>query len=306
MFSKHQAILIAATLPALAACASAPAPRELLDARHAYAVAANGKAADHNPTDLEAARQALLEAEQAFEAAPGADRTRDLAYLAAVKALTAELRGRTTASERARVAANEQFRFVAARKIDAKNAALASEVARTQSFGVALVAEQQRRSDAEKSREDTEKRLHEAMDRLASLAAVKEEQRGTIITISGSVLFATDKSDLLPTAADRLDDVADALTAQPERTVTIHGFTDSRGDPDYNRALSQRRAKAVYNYLVSRGVDSDQLSYVGRGSNDPVADNATAEGRANNRRVEIVIARPPAEPDVYRERHHED
>jgi outer membrane protein OmpA-like peptidoglycan-associated protein len=179
-------------------------------------------------------------------------------------------------------------------------------VARTQAVGVALIAEQYRRADAEGSRAAAEKRLHEAMDRLASLAAVEEQPRGTVITISGSVLFATDKSALLPTAADRLDDVADALAAQPERSVTIYGFTDSRGDPDYNQALSERRAKAVLNYLVSRGVDSDRLSYVGRGPNDPVADNATAEGRANNRRVEIVVARPPPEPDVHRERLHEE
>jgi outer membrane protein OmpA-like peptidoglycan-associated protein len=299
MFRTHQTIVIAATLSMLAACTPAVTPRELLEARHAYEVAAHGKAADHNPADLEVARQALNEAEQAFAEAPGAERTRDLAYLAAVKAVTAEVHGRTTASEKARAAADAQFRVAATRKIDAKNAALASEGARTQAVGVALIAEQHRRADAEKSRTDAEKRLHEAMDRLASLAAVKEEPRGTVITISGSVLFATDKSDLLPTAADRLDEVADALDAQPERLVTIHGFTDSRGDPAHNQALSERRAKAVYNYLVSRGVASEQLSYVGKGPNDPVADNATAEGRANNRRVEIVVARPPAEPDVY-------
>jgi outer membrane protein OmpA-like peptidoglycan-associated protein len=292
MFMKHHAIVIAAMSSTLAGCASTPPPQDLLDARRAYAVAATGMAAELNPADLEVARQALYKAEQAFEDAPSADATRDLAYLAAVKALTAEVRGRTMASEKARVAADEQFRVVASRKIDAKNAALAGETARTQATGLALIVEQQRRGEVEK-------RLHDAMDRLATLAAVREEPRGTVITISGSVLFATDKSELLPTASDRLDDVADALDEQPERSVTIYGFTDSRGDPAYNQALSERRAQAVRDYLVSRGVDSDRLELVGRGPNDPVADNATAEGRANNRRVEIVVARPPATSDVY-------
>jgi hypothetical protein len=87
MFSKHHAILIAATLSTQAACASTRTPRKLLDAG-----AANGNAAEHNP---------------------GADRTRDLAYLAGVKAVTAAVRGRTTASEKARLAAEEQLRVPA-------------------------------------------------------------------------------------------------------------------------------------------------------------------------------------------------
>jgi outer membrane protein OmpA-like peptidoglycan-associated protein len=294
MFTKAFAFLLAATLPVLAGCATTLPPRELQDARLAFSLASNGSAAQHNPADLEIARQALSRAEQAFAEAPDAESTKDYAYLAEVKSLTAEARGRLTASEKARASADAQFKVTAGNKLDAKNVALANETARSQATGQALVAEQQRRSDAEK-------RLRDTMDRLAALAAIKEEPRGTVITLSGSVLFATDKSDLLPSAAERLNEVADALNAQPERSVTILGFTDSTGDAAHNQGLSERRAQSVRDYLLSRNVAKDRLSAVGKGPSDPVADNGSAEGRANNRRVEIVVARPAnaVSSDVY-------
>jgi len=293
MHKRSFGIVLAALAPLWAGCASTMPPKELLDARDAYTQAANGAAAQNTPAELEVARQALSRAEQAYASAPDADATRDLAYIAQVRALIAESRGRLAGYDKVRVAADEQFKVTAANKIDSKNAALATEAARTRATGMALVAEQQRRADVEK-------RLRDTMDRLAALAAVKEEPRGTVITLSGSVLFASDRSELLPTAAERLNDVADVLMDQPERSVTILGFTDSRGAVEYNQGLSERRAQAVRDYLTSRGVAADRLSAVGKGPADPVADNGTAEGRANNRRVEIVLARPAKDSsDVY-------
>jgi len=301
MFTKNFGLMIATMLPLFAGCAAALPPKELLDARQAFAQASNGAAAQHNPADLEVARQHLSKAEQAFNGDPEGDATRDVAYVAEVKALTAEARGRFTANEKARAAADAQFKVAAGNKIDAKSVALANEAARTRATGVALqqtgaalIAEQERRAAAEK-------RLKETMDRLAALAAIKEEPRGTVITLSGSVLFATDKSDLLPTAAERLDQVADALKEQTDRQVTVLGFTDSRGVASHNQTLSESRAQSVRNYLISRGIPAEQISAVGKGPSDPVADNASAEGRANNRRVEIVLA--PAKGgsgDVYK------
>jgi len=289
-------------LPILAGCAAALPPKELLDARAAFTQASNGAAAANNPADLEVARQYMNRAEQAFIDDPEGDATRDSAYLAEVKSLTAESRGRLTANEKARADADAQFKVAAGNKIDAKSAALASETARLQSTGVALQLTGEALAKETARRAAAEKRLRETMDRLAALAAVKEEPRGTVITLSGSVLFATDKSDLLPTAAERLDEVATALKEQPDRHVTVFGFTDSRGVAAHNQTLSESRAQAVRNYLISRGVATEQLSAVGKGPADPVADNASAEGRANNRRVEIVVARPAnaASSDVYK------
>ena len=292
MSIKPVRILIAAAFCSMAGCAPALPPQELLDARQAFLQASNGAAARYSPGDLEAAREALGKAEQAYAESPDADSTRDLAYVAEVKSLTAEAKGHNTENERARDAADARYKALAASKLDAKNAALASDAARIQATGMALIAEQRRGSDLER-------RLHDAMSRLTALAMVKEEPRGTVITISGSVLFASDKSDLLPGAADRLNDVADALTAEPERSVTVFGFTDSTGDFTYNQSLSERRAESVRAYLISRGVSAQQLTAIGKGPAEPVADNGSAEGRANNRRVEIVIAPANKPTDIY-------
>jgi len=102
---------------------------------------------------------------------------------------------------------------------------------------------------------DSEKRTAEAMAALAALAAVKKEKRGLVVTLSGSVLFRSAKSTLLSSAKVKLDQVADS----------------------------------VRDYLVQRGYPADRIQARGKGEGSPIADNASAEGRANNRRVEIVI-----------------
>jgi outer membrane protein OmpA-like peptidoglycan-associated protein len=143
----------------------------------------------------------------------------------------------------------------------------------------------------QKARLDAENRAAVAQADLAKLAAVKEEARGLVITLSGSVLFASGKSALLPAAQNRLNQVADALMATKERKLTIEGHTDSQGSSSYNQVLSQQRADAVRSYLISRGYPSDLIQAQGIGEDRPVADNASAEGRANNRRVEIIVER---------------
>ena len=136
-----------------------------------------------------------------------------------------------------------------------------------------------------------EKKAADAQAALAKLAAVKEEARGLVITLSGSVLFASGKSALLPAAQDRLNQVADALLATKERKLVVEGHTDAQGSNSSNQVLSQKRADAVRSYLISRGYPGDLIQAQGIGEDRPIADNANAEGRANNRRVEIVVDR---------------
>lgn len=112
-----------------------------------------------------------------------------------------------------------------------------------------------------------------------------------VITLSGSVLFASNQATLLPEAQSRLAQVADVLLTTRERNLVIEGHTDSRGTDSYNLDLSQRRADAVRNYLVQRNYEADRIQAHGLGKGHPIADNASAEGRANNRRVEIIIER---------------
>jgi len=138
---------------------------------------------------------------------------------------------------------------------------------------------------------DSEKRTADALADLAALAAVKEEERGLVVTLSGGVLFRSGDSNLLSSAEVKLDQVATALLAVKARNIIIEGHTDSQGTDAYNQDLSQRRADAVRDYLVQRGYPADRIQTRGKGEGSPIADNASSEGRANNRRVEIVIER---------------
>jgi outer membrane protein OmpA-like peptidoglycan-associated protein len=148
----------------------------------------------------------------------------------------------------------------------------------------------QRRYQAEhNARLEADARAQEAISKLANVAAVKKEARGTIITLSGSVLFASGRSALLPTAREKLDQVAEALKTSQDHQITIQGYTDSRGSDQKNQDLSLKRAQAVRDYLTQRGVPPDKLKAEGMGSANPIDSNDTTEGRANNRRVEIVV-----------------
>lgn len=88
----------------------------------------------------------------------------------------------------------------------------------------------------------------------------------------------------------KLNDVATALTTgNPESTMTVEGHTDSQGQRQFNMELAQKRADAVREHLVSKGVAADRIKAVGVGPDKPIASTCNAEGRANNRRVEIVV-----------------
>lgn len=209
--------------------------------------------------------------------------------------LAAEQKARVDAGQKAQLDAEQTARLNAEQtarlNVEQKARLEAEQTARLNAEQTArLNAEQTARLNAEQTaRLDAEKRAANAEVDLAKLAAVKEEARGLVITLSGSVLFASNKSTLLPAAQNRLNQVAEALMATKERKLTVEGHTDSRGTSGYNQELSQQRADAVRSYIVSRGYPSDMIQAQGIGEDRPVADNTSAEGRANNRRVEIII-----------------
>jgi len=109
------------------------------------------------------------------------------------------------------------------------------------------------------------------------------------LNMPGNVTFRTDSSDLSPAFFDVLNSVAKVMKEFDKTVVEVAGHTDSTGSDAYNQGLSERRAAAVAQYLTSQGIDRQRLITVGMGESMPVADNATAEGRAANRRVEITM-----------------
>ncbi|MCQ2959284.1 MAG: OmpA family protein [Bacteroidales bacterium] len=104
-----------------------------------------------------------------------------------------------------------------------------------------------------------------------------------------NVFFDTDKSTLKPMSYNELDKLVEILTSNAKMKIEIGGHTDNVGSKTYNQKLSQERAEAVVNYLISKNISSDRLSFKGYGFDEPIATNDTPEGRAQNRRVEFKI-----------------
>lgn len=109
------------------------------------------------------------------------------------------------------------------------------------------------------------------------------------VTFDSGILFATNSSTLSDASKSALRNFAISVKANPDTYIKIVGHTDNTGKVDYNQILSEKRAKSVYDYLMMQGISSDRMSYEGKGIHQPVADNNTPEGRALNRRVEILI-----------------
>ncbi len=122
---------------------------------------------------------------------------------------------------------------------------------------------------------------------------VSEQPDGTLkVNVPSTVSFDTDSYQLKPELRPVLDAVARSLVEHPELRAHVVGHTDITGAASYNQTLSENRARSVVNYLSRQGVAPDRLSSEGRGATDPIADNSTAAGRAQNRRVEIYLYRP--------------
>lgn len=272
-----------AAVPLIVAGCASREPQELLDARVAYVRASTGPAENLAPADVHVAHEQLAQAEQSFQQSGDSQSTRDLAYAAQRKAELAEAQANVIAARQR--AADSRAQLEQLKDQSAKLTSAELGVARQQ-----LVTQQQALATSEQERAEAERRARRAAADLARIASVKQEPRGMVITLSGGVLFASAKYDLLPQAQAKLSEVADVLTKQdPDSRILVQGYTDSQGSASFNQDLSQHRAEAVRAYLVAHGIASDRVTAQGFGPGNPVADNASPEGRADNRRVEIVV-----------------
>ena len=272
--------LVAFTIATFAVgCGATRAPSQLVDARAAYQQATAHPAATMVSQNLLEARQSLDAAERAFKDGDK-DEAKNLAYVAHRKALAAQAKADTMrAVDTKKVALAEFQRF-------RETQAMAARQELERAKGALTIAQQEA---------DAQRQAREAAEaKVVQIEGIQAQQsdKGLILTLSGSVLFPSGKSELLPTAKERLSEVAKALK-EDKRSILVVGHTDSQGSNEMNDRLSESRANAVRIYLIGEGIEDQRIRSEGMGEAQPVAENTSPEGRANNRRVEIVLEKSP-------------
>lgn len=189
------------------------------------------------------------------------------------------------AAEQARASAEQA-------KLDADKMRAEAEAAREAALRDRQAAQQEAdaaRASASKAEQDKAALRAQLLQQLNTIMETRDSARGLIMNMA-DVLFDTGKATLKPTARERLAKVSGILLAYPTLRVQIEGNTDNVGGDEYNQNLSEKRAFGVRDYLVAQGVSGNSLTAVGYGKTRPVASNDTAQGRQQNRRVEMVMS----------------
>lgn len=298
-------------------------PLDLRQAQKAYELAVNAGAEDYASTQLLRARTALAQASgfttgkkakaavdysrrslalsaealqvtaRAKEAeAVEAEIARRTAEMDALTARAGEAEANAAAASVALEEANRAIEETQRSRTEAEAAVLAAqgELARIETERVALassVAALEAQSAAlEQEKADLSSRLQGA---LSQVADTQDSARGMIVSLP-DILFDLNEATLKNEAKVVIAKLAGILLILPELNLRVEGHTDSTGSADYNQTLSERRATSVRDFLAQQGIGGQRMVAVGYGLTRPVADNSTREGRAANRRVEIVIA----------------
>jgi outer membrane protein OmpA-like peptidoglycan-associated protein len=241
----------------------------------------------------------IKDADAAVRAAEQPELNKELAehrvYMADRKVDTAKALAETRFAEDQRVVltAQRDRARLDARTQEADAARGQAATARAEGAEQKAAADQARidASTAQLAAANSEQQATELQRQIDVLQA-KPTDRGLVLTL-GDVLFTTGKADLKLGATDNLNKLVAFLDKYPDRSIAIHGYTDSIGSEDYNQGLSERRAESVKSYLTGQGIGSSRITASGKGRSDPVADNDSAAGRQQNRRVEVIISNPP-------------
>ncbi len=215
-------------------------------------------------------RAARIQAEQNAQMAQDQTRQAQLAQQQAEQAQQqAQLRQQQEAAQRAQA-----------------EAAAAQAQARAQQ---AQLAQQQAEQNSQQLSQQAEQMRERLRAQLSAVLQTQETARGLIMNLS-DVLFDFNKYSLKPEAREKLAKISGILLAYPDLKVQVEGYTDNIGSDEYNQELSEKRAASVRDYLVSQSVQGGSITAEGYGKNNPIADNSTNSGRAQNRRVELVVS----------------
>ncbi|MGM9512868.1 OmpA family protein [Roseateles sp. DB2] len=262
-----------AALAVLTGCQTLPDKDPALEAaeREYREASADPMVQRHGATELTQVRGMLSRAQRYYTDERNLEQTRHLAYLASTQLSTLR-------AQSARRDADLQVQQSGAER----------DRLRLQSRDAEL---QRARSGEDEAR----RAAAQAQDRAAALQrdltelSAQNTQRGLMVTLK-DMLFATARADLQPGVRRSIERLAEVLRQYPERRLLIEGFTDSTGSSAMNQGLSQRRAESVRQALIRAGVAPQRLELRAFGEEYPVADNATAAGRQQNRRVEILFS----------------
>jgi len=317
--------VLAAALLVVAGCATPPPPPGLLDNLRAdlAALEQNGEVTELAPGALADARVAVRRA--AMDGLDEDERAQRI-WLARkhLELARAEAFAEKARRDRAVVDKQRNALLLRASRLEAEQARRAAEDALLASTATreemerareqAMTAEERRRRAAEQAaeaREEAEqaRRLAEAQSaevelarREAELASqtaeslqrrleymeYRQTDRGVVVTL-GDVLFAVGETELLDSAEQNLRDVIELLESEPDKQIRIEGHTDSTGPAELNLRLSRERAQAVRDALIELGIDPARLNAVGMGEDFPIASNENEQGRARNRRVDVIV-----------------
>jgi outer membrane protein OmpA-like peptidoglycan-associated protein len=278
-------------------------PLELYEAENAVRIAAANGAEKYSPDIFSRAQQQLSNAEgfdthksdrkQEITYARGAVQDAEDARLVSIRKMQAD---DIAAQQKAAADATAQSQQQAEQaRLAAQQAATQQAQAEAQAADAraraaeAQAAQQAAQQQAKQAVDQTQQMREKLRAQLNSVLQTQETARGLIVNMS-DVLFDTGKFTLKPDAKEKLAKVSGILLAYPDLKLQVEGYTDNVGGEDYNMKLSQERADAVSAYLTANGVQQPNVTAEGYGMADPVADNSTASGRAENRRVQLVVS----------------
>ena len=257
----------------LSACGGPPAANQLLiDARTTFETIQRDPVVLTNaPVALAVAEEYLQQGEALWKEKGDVEEIEHYAYLARQRSLIAEQMAKTNQAEEMveKAEAERQRVLLEARTAEAEKAEREAIIARQEA-------------------EDALAQVQQLSDQMKELEA-QQTERGLVLTLS-SVLFDVGKATLKPGSESMLRELTNFMSQYPERNVLIEGFTDNSGSRTFNDDLSLNRAMTVRNALTSRGISMNRIQVRGYGEQYPVASNATAYGRQQNRRVEIIIS----------------
>ncbi len=317
-------LLLAMALAAV--CPSAPTPPNRIWTTNGSAPASTSLAADPKLGNLAPAERALAEqAVQALNDSSGgkaehahrlyvAERRVDIAYAAAqavdtenrvaqldrehdrilIEASRRELENARMEAEKQRIASMVQAEESDRLRAEGEQSAAAAESARAQSANKRKRIADAQAKEAELARKEAQLAELAASDlrgRLQNMRATRGAQ-GMQMTLD-DIAFAPGRAALRPEAKSSLGKLVAFVNKDPSKPIRIEGHTDGRGNANANQLLSQKRADSVRDALIAAGVAANRMTSVGLGEDNPVADNETEEGRAKNRRVDVILEDAP-------------